>query len=441
MSFIADKQTVEDLNLLGKFKSNSIYSLFNKVNTMGGERLLENMFQKPLTDHNSINKRTAVFKYFHSLQIEFPFRKQTFSVVENYLSTFAAVNFPANFVGLFRKKTMSSFLRDEGFNNTLSGVMATIDMLRLLIRLVEKINIDIVDSAKEILSDKRLQAMINEDAGSALSFFKLAYYDYLLRSKMRKEMDVLQDTIYKLDVHIAVSKVAADNDFQYATAFPANENIFETRALWHPAINKPVANGLNLNGNFNMLFLTGANMAGKSTLMKSFGIAVYLAHMGFPVAAHDLRFSVRDGIYSSINVPDNLNMGYSHFYAEVLRVKQAAETIGSGKNMVVIFDELFKGTNVKDAYDATLSVSAAFAKYRNCCFIISTHIIEVADELGKQCENITFSYLPTIMEGDKPRYTYRLSEGVTNDRQGMTIIRNEGIIEMIIRSKNAPAAL
>jgi len=60
-----------------------------------------------------------------------------------------------------------------------------------------------------------------------------------------------------------------------------------------------------------MLFLTGANMAGKSTLMKAFGIAVYLAHMGFPVAAAGMNFSVMDGLFSSIDVPDDLNMGYS----------------------------------------------------------------------------------------------------------------------------------
>ena len=68
--------------------------------------------------------------------------------------------------------------------------------------------------------------------------------------------------------------------------------------------------------------ITGPNMAGKSTLMKSFGIAVYMAHMGFPVAARSMRFTVQDGMYTSINVPDNINMGYSHFYAEVLRVKK-----------------------------------------------------------------------------------------------------------------------
>jgi DNA mismatch repair ATPase MutS len=180
----------------------------------------------------------------------------------------------------------------------------------------------------------------------------------------------------------------------------------------------------------NVIFLTGANMAGKSTWMKSVGISVYLAHIGFPVAAKSMEFSVREGLYSSINVADNIALGYSHFYAEVVRVKNAAEATATGKHLLLMFDELFKGTNVKDAYDGTLAVTEAFSEYANCLFIVSTHIIEVGEEL-KRRENIQFTYMPTIMENSIPRYTYRLENGITEDRQGMMIIRNEGIIEML----------
>lgn len=172
-------------------------------------------------------------------------------------------------------------------------------------------------------------------------------------------------------------------------------------------------------------------MAGKSTFMKAFGISIYMAHMGFPVAAKELVFSVKDGLYSSINVTDNLDSGLSHFYAEVLRVKQVAEDVASGRDFVVIFDELFKGTNVKDAYDATLAVTASFSKYRNCFFIISTHIIEVGEALKNKSNNLCFAYLPIIMEGSVSKYTYKLQQGITTDRQGMIIIEKEGILNMI----------
>jgi DNA mismatch repair protein MutS len=219
--------------------------------------------------------------------------------------------------------------------------------------------------------------------------------------------------------------------FTWGRARRAEDNVFHAADLRHPGLDRAVGNRMAFSGDSNVLFLTGANMAGKSTLMKSFGIAVYLAHMGFPVAAQDMEFSVREGLYSSINVPDDLSLGYSHFYAEVLRVKKVAEAVSAGRNLVVIFDELFKGTNVKDAYDATLSVTEALAAYSRCWFVISTHIIEVGETLRQRSDNLQFAYLPTVMDGVTPRYPYILEKGITNDRHGMLIIGNEGILDIL----------
>jgi DNA mismatch repair ATPase MutS len=137
-------------------------------------------------------------------------------------------------------------------------------------------------------------------------------------------------------------------------------------------------------------------------------------------------------------VADNIGLGYSHFYAEVVRVKQAAEATASGKRLLLMFDELFKGTNVKDAYDGTLAVTEAFSEYTNCLFIVSTHIIEVGDAL-KGHRNIQFTYMPTVMQGAKPQYTYKLQHGVTEDRQGMMIIRNEKILSLMGVEESMPS--
>jgi DNA mismatch repair ATPase MutS len=162
---------------------------------------------------------------------------------------------------------------------------------------------------------------------------------------------------------------------------------------------------------------------------------MYLAHMGFPVAASRMAFSVRDGMYTTINLPDDLGTGVSHFYAEVLRVKKVARELGMRKNLFVIFDELFRGTNVKDAYEATIAITAGFAQKRNSLFVISTHIVEAGEVLKDRAENIRFIYLPTTLDKNTPVYSYRLEEGITADRHGMVIIRNEGIIELLKKGK------
>lgn len=435
MSFIADKQTLGDLNLLGKYKPDSMFSLFNQVRTGGGERLLQDMFQHPLQQADQINERSNLFQYFEHQNIEFPFINETFSRVENYLSMGAAGNYPAAVAGMVYRKMLGTFLRDEQFAVIHSGLIAAIGMLNTFRDFLEKIGDSPYEKErlvlKGIFSDSRLGWLKEYQQVTQLPLLKVAEYDLLLKHTLRDKVEIILESIYRLDVYTAVSKVSRIRRFSYARALVKENNLVRAAAIWHPGLIKGIANPLSLDQDKNMFFLTGANMAGKSTFMKSFGIAVYMAHMGFPVAAKEMTFSIRDGLYSSINVPDDLNMGYSHFYAEVLRVKKVAEEVSEGKSLIVLCDELFKGTNVKDAYDATLSVTEAFSAYRDCFFMISTHIIEVGESLRKSTANLQFFYLPTIIENNIPKYTYLLEEGITSDRQGMMIIENEGILELL----------
>ncbi|WP_205512843.1 MutS-related protein [Longitalea arenae] len=435
MGFKTDKQTLDDLNITGKYKAHSLFSLFNDTHTGGGEKLLELMFQQPLSDALAINQRSDVFKFFHNKKLSFPFNPSTIQAAETYLGEGTAHSYVVVAGGHLRKKFLQMAMKDEHYAQLQSGLLATIDMLKGLQQFLALLeghpSTELFETVAGAFSGDTMKWLRELRIDQPLRLLQLARYDHLIRHVLRGEMENILRFIYHLDVCIAVSNVARDRNFSYAQALPKGEHIFKTTALHHPALKNGVANPLHLHEEQNVLFLTGANMAGKSTLMKSIGIAVYLAHMGFPVAAKEMVFSVRDGLYTSINVSDNLNLGYSHFYAEVLRVKKVAEEVAEGRDLVVIFDELFKGTNVKDAYDATLAVTKEFSTYRNSFFVISTHIIEVGEALKTACDNLQFSYLPTIMEGSVPRYPYTLQAGITSDRHGMIIIENERILEMI----------
>lgn len=448
MDFITDKQTLDELNLLGKYSPGSVYGLFNHVKTRGGELLLEQWLRHLLTNAEKINERTAIFEYFQRAAQTFPFENALVAKASVWLENDGSRTFTGAMLSAIQKKTLSVLIRDERYDQQQAGIMATGQVLDGLINFVNNLTKTIavipfsyqvkIRRIKEILSDSRvekLSTLIAEKSNlKKLSWKEMAHYEHLLKKTLSQEVEAVLDFIYELDVLMAVSNVARDRNFSYAKAInAANEkeaNQLKIKELKHPALEKAVGNDMELDSDQNLLFLTGANMAGKSTLMKSIGIALYLAHAGFPVAAKEMIFTVRDGLYTSINVPDNINLGYSHFYAEVLRVKQAAELVAQGKNMLVMFDELFKGTNVKDAYEGTWTITEAFASYTNCLFIVSTHIIEVAEVL-KSTKNIRFAYMPTVMNGSHPLYTFKMQAGVTEDRQGMLIIRNEGILELL----------
>lgn len=436
MSFSIDKQTLEELNLLGKFRQGSVYHLFNQVKTRGGEGLLDEMFHHPLLDHTAINQRSSIFKFFQKADLEFPFDVLQINIMREYLDSGTGSNAFMVLGGMYVKKLLSSLTRDEHYKKVIQGLQATIVTFKRCQTFLENIPLDNgpyakrILAAQEILANKQIEKLLNIDIYKDLPVQTLAHYDYLLKNRLIGEIKDLLSFIYELDVNIAVANVAQAKGFIYAKALTAEKNVFSAKGLRHPCIDNAIGNSVVMNLEKNVIFLTGANMAGKSTLMKSIGIVMYLAHMGFPVAADDLDFSVREGMYTSINVADNIGLGYSHFYAEVVRVKQAAEAAASGKRLLLMFDELFKGTNVKDAFDGTLAVTEAFAEYLDCLFVVSTHIIEVGEAL-KGFPNIQFAYMPTVMKGVVPHYTYRMEEGITEDRQGMMIIQNEGILALL----------
>jgi DNA mismatch repair protein MutS len=434
MNFIADNQTLEDLNITGKYRPHAIFGLFNKVKTTGGEKLLLDMFAHPLTDVEGINRRSRVFQYFQDTAPVFPFEKEMLIVVENYLGNKYGSGYMAVMITLFKMRLQQSATLAVQFSEVKNAQIQTIAMLDTCRAFLETIG-DMeavlsqkIKAARAVLADPRITAIT---ADVTHSLFTIIKQDHLLKNVLGEQMKTLLALIYELDVYVAVGQVASAKKLYYAQALEKNKNIFKAEAIWHPGISNAVANPVSLYQQNNLVFLTGANMAGKSTLMKSIGINFYLAHMGFPVAAHGLQFSVKDGLYSSINMADSLQNGFSHFYAEVHRVKTVATAVSKAQSLLVIFDELFKGTNVKDAYDATLAVTTAFSKYGNCLFLVSTHITEVGAVLKQQCGNVQFLYLPTLMDSGKPTYPYKVEQGVSDDRHGMMIIRQEGILDIL----------
>jgi len=442
MSFITDKQTLDDLNILGRFNRDSIFNLYNNVKTRGGERLLENMFARPLTDLAAINKRSEIFRYFQEKQFKFFQDTKNFQQAETYLSNPLNDSYTKRLSNIALLKFKQVLLHDEQYAILETGIKATLITFAQCKDLALQFEKESDGSwgyqfaqAFELLNHFPLLERDKADQDKPLTIAELARYDFWFRCKFKIAIAKLLSVIHDLDVWISVSDISRKKGFNYAHACPTSDHIISIEGLRHPALPAAVPNNMLLDGRTNFTFLTGANMAGKSTLMKAFGIAVYLAHMGFPVAVEKMEFSVKDGIYTSINVADNLDQGLSHFYAEVLRIKKVAEEVSAGKKLIVIFDELFKGTNVKDAYDATLAVTLAFAKYKGCFFLVSTHITEVGDALMTAVGHVQYAYLPTSLENGSLRYSYKLKEGISTDRQGMLIIRNEGILELLAKDQ------
>jgi DNA mismatch repair protein MutS len=432
-----DEQTIEDLGLFGKRSGSGIFDIYNRSHTRGGEALLEEMFRHPMSDKEDINQRSSIIENFAEMGIAFPYNASLFDMAEKYLVSSEKHS---------KSKNDPTLLGEKEVQN---GVGAVIDLIRLTKNFVEQGAIKSIvayaterEAIAQLLADPVFEPALKEQPKGKLSYGAVTAYDALFRVSDRHKIEKLLGYIYYLDVYMSVAEIAKERNFIFPRALDKGLCELQLQNVYHPSLKHPVGNDITMNATQNVIFLTGANMAGKSTFLRSLSTALYLAHMGFPVAAKAMTFSVMDGIYTTVNLPDNLGIGASHFYAEVLRVKKMATELSSGQSFFILFDELFRGTNVKDAHEATVAVTNGFATRKNSMFIISSHIVEAGEELKKK-SNIDFLYLPTRMNNHVPEYTYKLEKGITDDRHGMVIIRNEGILDILEKGKKkrAPASI
>jgi DNA mismatch repair ATPase MutS len=424
-----DEQTIKDLGIFDKRDGQGIYDIYNHVHTRGGEVLLEELFRNPLSDKEAINRRSAIIEGFARLNLSFPYNASLFDMAEKYL---------ANGAENEKNKNNRATLGEKEIQNGVSAVIELIRRTEVFIdgqAILEMPDYSAErDAIAQLLADDVFEPVIKAPSNEKLSYGAVTAYDALFRISERKKIEALLRHIYYLDVYMSVAQTARERKFVFPRALEKGSCRLTIEQVYHPVLNKPVGNDIRMNAAQNVIFLTGANMAGKSTFLRSLSTALYVAHLGFPVAARSMEFSVMDGLYTTINLPDNLGIGASHFYAEVLRVKKMATELGTGKSFFILFDELFRGTNVKDAHEATVAVMKGFAGRRNSMFIVSSHIVEAGADLRQQ-SNIDYLYLPTRMNNHVPEYTYTLEKGITDDRHGMIIIRNEGILDILAKGK------
>ncbi|WP_142687780.1 MutS-related protein [Chitinophaga polysaccharea] len=431
-----DYQTMSDLRILSTGPgSGSIYDIYNKAATRGGQQLLAELFRKPLGSATAIARRSSIIAHFAGLSSGFIFEAGQLDLVEKYLDT-------AEESGNRRSHRTNRL--DE--REMAEAVIATVRIVQQLHQFVSSAAVAGMEPYREereaivaLLQTPALQPLLSLSPSSRLSFGAVSAYDTLLRVNEPTVIIRLLKYIYYIDVYMSVAMVAREKGYCFATIKDTDGCTLQLTGVFYPQLKHPVVNNLHMSENGNLLFLTGANMAGKSTFLRAIATALYIAHVGFPVAASEMVFSVVDGLYTTINLPDNLGTGASHFYAEVLRVKKMAAGLAAGKRLFVIFDELFRGTNVKDAEEGTVIISAAFSRWKNSLFVVSSHIVEAADSLRKE-PTVLFSYLPTNMHGNKPEYTYKLTPGTTADRHGMLIIQNEGVLEILRGNSKGKAA-
>jgi hypothetical protein len=202
---------------------------------------------------------------------------------------------------------------------------------------------------------------------------------------------------------------------------------FEATSVGHPLISAAtcIRNDVNLSDGRHVFLVSGSNMSGKSTLLRSVGINAVLAMAGAPVRAQRLRMSPLH-VGASIRVNDSLRDGSSRFYAEITRLRKLVELADRNPPLLFLLDELLQGTNSNDRRIGAEGIVRALLN-RGAIGLVSTHDLALADiggSLNGQLSNVHFQ---EEFENGRMYFDYKLRAGVVTKSNGLALMRSIGL--------------
>jgi DNA mismatch repair protein MutS len=432
-----DQTTYKDLSLFHSEEEFSVFHRLNFTRTSAGREWLLQFFNNPFSDLGKIRETQEVIKLILDKVDKWPvsISNGTIMVMERlYESSIDAIPDSATPLNVYSYR----ILHTPDFSLVRYSVSHFADFVKGFRQIIElfrqpqtpRLISGYLDRANDLLNHPLLQKLVEVDTSKKLSPRETVLFGNYILYRFKNAAQELINIYGRLDAWYSMAQATRQYQLTFPSFIQQSSPYIDAVQLYHILLPKPVAYDVQMNKNSNFLFLTGANMAGKSTFIKAVGTAIFMAHVGLGVPAKDMKLSLFDGILSNINVVDNIVKGESYFFNEVQRIKNTIIKINNGRKWLVLIDELFKGTNVQDAMKCSAAVIKGLIKIENSLFILSTHLYEIGEEL-QEFPNISFKYFETTVSGDQLYFSYQLKEGISNDRLGYLILKKEKVVELL----------
>jgi DNA mismatch repair ATPase MutS len=431
-----DKITLQDIGLFDSADHIGLSSHLNFCKSNGGTVYLQQYLHQPLSNLKQIEERQQALREIMNRLVQMDNMKITNGtclIIEklyetSFKSTPANISLTGAYWYQFWNKADYSLIKYSVEHLVLfvQNMMEWVDQFEEIKNnpVIEKLinNINKLVQLPELENLRGRQKITNPQEILDLGHFFLYRYKNNTRA--------LLEYFYELDALYSLAKAHVAYQFQFPHWMDDTKTYLEVEQAAHPLVTNAVGNDLTLSPTQNFLFLTGANMAGKSTFIKTIGIVIYLSHIGMGAPAKKITLTVMDGLITNLNISDNVAKGESYFYNEVQRIKNTVLKINDGKKNCVLIDELFKGTNIIDAMKCSIKVIEGLQKLRSSLYILSTHLYEISDNLNKY-DNIQFSYFETEVKDKELHFQYHLTPGISQDRIGYLILEREGVVTLL----------
>jgi len=430
-----DNQTLVELDIINNQGIGlSIIDYVDKTITTGGKYHLRNYFLNPPDNLATLIDQQQTIKYLtkHLNEFILPFNNNKIRSLENYLSSNIDILENVNLFEVARfciiDKPAYQYIKES-----IIEVIAFVNGFYKLLINIKNEDVPILNrfytSIESIIKDESFIEACFLYSKPTLFSLRIFKADKLIRKSLAMKLNSLIQYYYDFDAIYSMANCTVENNLTFPD-FSSDERLFEAENLYHPLLENSKPYNITICNKSNFIFLTGPNMSGKTTFLKTVGISLVLSHVGMGIPADKAKLSYFDRLFTSLNITDNILAGYSFFYNEVRRVKQLAEYLNKGENVFSLFDELFRGTNVKDAFDASILIISGLVQWKKSMFILSSHLWEIADHLDCY-KNVRYLSFETIEKNGKHFFTYKLIPEISNIRLGMNIINNEQIMELL----------
>ena len=264
----------------------------------------------------------------------------------------------------------------------------------------------------------------------------LCQWDYRQNNNVDKwikiygvELDKWYNVLTKIDELSALATFSFNNPtYTFPSLDPNEEVVIKAKALGHPLMKYEacVTNDLDMMTYGNFIVVTGANMAGKSTYLRMIGVNFLLALIGAPVFAKSMTFTPVF-LFTGLRTTDSLQDNESYFFAELRRLQSIIQRAQKGEHMLVILDEILKGTNSVDKQKGSMALVKKLVEL-NITGIIATHDLTLGTLTNDYPDKISNSCFEAKIEGDKLSFTYKIQEGIASNMNAYFLMQHMGIV-------------
>ena len=256
---------------------------------------------------------------------------------------------------------------------------------------------------------------------------QLAFALEAWRAKCGQAVARWLDAVAEFEALSALAAYAYENPEHVFPEIVAGAPCFSARALGHPLLPRArcVRNDVHMCDGVRLLLVSGSNMSGKSTILRTVGVNAVLAQAGAPVRAEELRLSSLT-VGGTLRIQDSLQAGRSRFYAEITRLKQLLDLAKSNPPLLFLLDEILHGTN---SHDRRVGAEAVVRSLLACgAFgLVTTHdlaLTHLAEQLGPAALNTHFA---DQIDGDQIQFDYRMQPGIVQHSNALALMRAVGL--------------